>query len=140
MSESNVITCDTHRISYPDRGYCPKCAAEQAVSVEKLSLEDGKYTFRMDNHSLYCDCYGEPWREFVGDKAISALFQHAQSMHMAIEDALIVAHIFDAKRHADTSVALQDLINWHVTIALDPKVSSDAQALIDLGAASERSL
>jgi len=35
------------------------------------------------------------------------------------------------------TVALRTAINWHVSVALDPTVSSDAQALIDRGAALE---
>lgn len=35
------------------------------------------------------------------------------------------------------TVALRTAINWHVAVALDPAVSSDAQALIDRGAALE---
>lgn len=38
----------------------------------------------------------------------------------------------------DPRQAIQDLINANVQIALDPAVSSDAQALIDRGAASMR--
>lgn len=110
------------------------------AGVDALTLEDGKYTFRMEGFSLYCDRYGEPWREFVGDKAISALYVHARDMRRAIDDALVVAHIYNAQRHADVRLALQDLIEWNVKIALDPKVSSDARELIELGAASERSL
>lgn len=44
--------------------------------IEQYSLLDGKYIFRLDTdtHTLVCLRYGEPWREFVGDKAIHALF------------------------------------------------------------------
>ena len=51
---------------------------------------------------------------------------------------LVVAHIYQAKHDTDPRRAIQDAISWNVEIALDPQVSSDAQKLIDRGAAEER--
>ena len=45
--------------------------------MDEIILEDGKYRFYMENHTLKCDRYGEKWREFIGDKAVSALFGYA---------------------------------------------------------------
>ena len=42
-----------------------------------IKLSDGKYEFYEHNHIVRCDRYGERWREFIGDKAIRALFDHA---------------------------------------------------------------
>lgn len=48
------------------------------VTKRRIVLESGKYTFRQDAEGrLYADRYDEAWREFVGDKAISALFDYA---------------------------------------------------------------
>jgi hypothetical protein len=46
---------------------------------EKVTLADGKYTFYMKNGSLYCDRYGEAWRDFVGDKAVCCLFEEVRA-------------------------------------------------------------
>lgn len=53
----------------------------------------------------------------------------------AVIDALVVNFIY-AKEHDDNPrKALNDLLAWEQTVALDPKVSSAAQALIDQGRA-----
>lgn len=46
--------------------------------MTKIILEDGKYEFyEKEPGILACKRYGEEWREFLGDKAIYALFQYA---------------------------------------------------------------
>lgn len=47
----------------------------------KITLEDGKYVFFKDTEGLvYCHRYDKPWREFLGDKAVSALFDYALNL------------------------------------------------------------
>lgn len=53
---------------------------------------------------------------------------------MAIDDALVTAHLGVATD--DPYDDLNLLLDWHHDIWLDPAVSSDAQALIDRGAAA----
>lgn len=48
-------------------------------------------------------------------------------------EALIVSHIYSSEHETDAKKALYDLIGWEVKIALDPQVSSDAEALIQKG-------
>jgi len=43
--------------------------------MEEIILENGKYRFYVKDDILCCDRYGEPWRDFIGDKAVHALFQ-----------------------------------------------------------------
>ena len=50
-----------------------------------ITLSDGKYEFYEHNHIVRCDRYGERWREFIGDKAIRALFDHATEQAEQIE-------------------------------------------------------
>ena len=46
--------------------------------MEELILCNGKYRFYLDqNGILRCNRYGEPWREFIGDNAVLALFRYA---------------------------------------------------------------
>ena len=54
----------------------------------------------------------------------------------ALDDALICCHIGTVESFPTAKAALAALIDWHVSVALDPEVSSDAQALIDRGAAA----
>ena len=42
----------------------------------EINLCDGKYQFKEsdDRSELLCLRHGKPWREFIGDKAVHALF------------------------------------------------------------------
>ena len=51
----------------------------------------------------------------------------------AIIDELVVAHIYSSKHDTDPRKAIHDIITWNCQVALDPLVSSDAQALIEQG-------
>jgi len=42
--------------------------------MDEIILDDGKYRFYVRDHILYCDRYGEDWREFIGDNALHELF------------------------------------------------------------------
>ena len=53
----------------------------------------------------------------------------------AVTDELVCLHIYQAKHDTDPRGALKDVINYHVQIALDPNVSSDAEGLINVGKA-----
>ena len=53
----------------------------------------------------------------------------------AVHDELVTTWTLSAENKDDPRKALQDIINWHVRVALDPAVSSDAQALIERGKA-----
>jgi len=53
----------------------------------------------------------------------------------AVHDELVTTWTLSAENKDDPRKALQDIINWHVRVSLDPAVSSDAQSLIDQGAA-----
>jgi len=54
----------------------------------------------------------------------------------ALDNALICTHLGTADSFLDAGAALNAVVNWHVEIALDPRVSAYAQALIDRGAAA----
>lgn len=54
--------------------------------MTKVILEDGKYTFYVtDSFIPKCDRYDEPWREFLGDKAIYCLITHTIEQQKQIE-------------------------------------------------------
>ncbi len=52
-----------------------------------------------------------------------------------VHDELVATWTLSSENKDDPRKALQDIINWHVRVALDPAVSSDAQALIERGKA-----
>ena len=39
----------------------------------RIDLDDGKYTYVMDNGKQYALRYGEPWRDLTGDKFVYAM-------------------------------------------------------------------
>jgi hypothetical protein len=69
------------------------------------------------------DLYAEP---------VAAPAQKRGWKEVVIEK-LMVSHIYRNEHDSDPDKALNDLIAWQMRIALDPQVSSDAQALIDKG-------
>jgi len=75
----------------------------------------------------------EAWFSALGWQAAR---QSADGWLRAVDEALVVTHLGIAEATDDYEVAkkkLAALIQWHVTVALDPAVSEDAQALIDQG-------
>ena len=67
---------------------------------------------------------------------LRAELAHPDPWREAIDAELICCHIGTADSFPDPKDALAALIDWHVAVALDPEVSSDAQALVDRGAAA----
>ncbi len=67
------------------------------------------------------------------DAALAAPTQIMNEWQMAIDQGLVCCHIGTSESFATAQEALDALIDWHVAVALDPAVSSDAQALIDHG-------
>lgn len=51
----------------------------------------------------------------------------------ALIDELVMCHIYTQDHEIDPKRGLNDAIVWHVKVALDPAVSSDAEALIERG-------
>lgn len=57
------------------------------------------------------------------------------SFRVAVIDQLVIHHIYNASHDSDPRKALTDLLQINQDIALDPAVSSAAQALIERGRA-----
>ena len=49
----------------------------------------------------------------------------------AVLDQTMTTHIYTEEYEYDPQKALNDLITWHCKVALDPKVSSDAAAIVE---------
>jgi hypothetical protein len=67
--------------------------------------------------------------------SISAELAQPNKWRDAIDAELVCLHLGTVESFPTAKAALEALIDWHVATALDPEVSSDAQALIDRGAA-----
>lgn len=48
--------------------------------------ENPKYEFYMDGYTLKCKRYGEEWRDFCGDNAVSNLFIFATELIDVLEE------------------------------------------------------
>lgn len=54
-----------------------------------MILSDGKYEFKLDTRGvLVCLRHGQPWRDFVGDNAVLALYQRT----LLLEEKLLALH------------------------------------------------
>lgn len=62
----------------------------------------------------------------------AAALEAMQAWRDTVDEMLTVQHEIASD---DPRESINRLINWHVSVALDPCVSSDAQALIEQGAA-----
>ena len=81
---------------------------------------------------------GTPYPHIDDWFASRAALTEGQAWKEAIIDALVVGHIYTKEHETEPRKALHDLICWEIQIALDPAVSSDAQALIAKGREEER--
>ena len=70
---------------------------------------------------------------YTADQMQQAYQAGREAAMIPLIDRLVVLHIYRKEHETDTALALKDLIDYEVQIALDPQVSSDAQALIDRG-------
>lgn len=56
---------------------------------DAIVFENGKYEFLIDAHNnLICNRYGQPWREFIGDKAVYCLFMECLRVKQVLNDNL----------------------------------------------------
>ena len=53
-------------------------------------------------------------------------------------DQLVIAHILTAEHESDPLKAIQDLLAYHADIAVDPRVSGTAAAMVEQAKAEER--
>ena len=56
----------------------------------------------------------------------------------AVIESLVIAGIYNRSHELDPYKAINELIDWHCQVAIDPAVSSDAEELIRKGVMYER--
>ena len=71
----------------------------------------------------------------AADKREAEVRTEAMRWREAIINELIIAHIYSKEHDDNPRKAIQDAISWNCAVALDPAVSSDAQALVEKGRA-----
>jgi len=114
---------------------CPFCGDDDDKGRQEVTqMIEGRNKFaRITCRACGAMCPEENWNR----RAALAAQPDDNEWRTAIEDELICAHIGTADSFSDAQSALKSLIDWHVSVSLDPAVSSDAQALIDRGRAAQ---
>lgn len=59
-----------------------------------------------------------------------AVLRIDNSFYNEVIDELVICGIYSKEHDSSPRKAIQDIIKWHRDVALDPAVSSDAQALL----------
>jgi len=77
----------------------------------------------------------EVLERFIAEVSANVQPTVADQWKSATLHELIVAGIFTAEHEINPHKAVRDAIAWNCQVALDPAVSSDAQALVDRGRA-----
>ncbi|MGH7240693.1 MAG: hypothetical protein ACREGB_00160 [Candidatus Saccharimonadales bacterium] len=88
--------------------------SEQKQDLEELSLEGGKYKFQYVDNALACLRYGQPWREFVGDKAVFSLFYQALELQKqaAVRETALFEAINERDKLAKENGVMSDVPSW----------------------------
>lgn len=76
-------------------------------------------------------------REYVLADEIERLQADAEFKRVLV-DALVTAHIYTSEHESDPSKALHALLSWEIAVALDPRVSNEAAALVTAARKQER--
>lgn len=65
--------------------------------IEIIEVEDGKYRFEYNPAVgiLICKRNGEIWRDFIGDKAVYALFSKIQELSQKVEELEVRLELHD---------------------------------------------
>lgn len=96
------------------------------MDIAKLAIDAGFDELSVvENHSMFL--------QFA-----QAVLRIDNDFYNAVIDELVCCHIYSKDHDSNPRKAIQDIIKWNCDVALDPAVSSDAQALIDRGAKLER--
>lgn len=90
--------------------------AQERTSV--VILDSGKYTFYVRNNVLFCDRYHlKEWREFLGDKAVHALFQEVLELRerlakrSAVETPVATDHAENLAKALECFLSAHDILS-----------------------------
>lgn len=74
-----------------------------------IKLCDGKYEFRLDaTATLISYRNGAPWRDFIGDKAVHALYDHA--LELQAHKAELIETLTECMQFGDVEGEAQKLL------------------------------
>lgn len=127
--EAPTPRTDAAIAKFQRRTYTGACVCVDAEDMAKLERELAATESARD--VLWWQ-YEEADRERMELRQRSASAKH-DPWKEAVIDGLICAHIYSKADEEDPRKALNKLLAWEQSVALDPKVSSAAEALIEQG-------
>ena len=94
--------------------------------------------YQLPEPAIHAPFYKECKTVYQGDYFTAEQMQAAyaagrEAAMTPLIDRLVILHIYRKEHETDTALAIKEMVDWEIQIALDPQVSSDAQALIDRG-------
>lgn len=98
-----------------------------------MNIVVGEYTVIQDERgSLKALRHGEEWRDLVGDNLVLSMGQEIEGLRQQLEalDHQCVIMGTTLGSYDCTKDALNAIIDWHVAVALDPKVNG-GKVLVD---------
>jgi hypothetical protein len=110
--------------------------AREKVRIE--ALEVAEYALSNKNSdqafalNVCVETLAQPQDSTALDEAIKASIEDERQnpWKMALMDGLVITHTLCKEHETDPRKAVNDLISWHVTDALDPQLSSAADELV----------
>lgn len=124
MQAKMRITAQKGRNGWHDPVLCP---APRLRLMLRAAVKKGDAVDVL-NFAMMLNARGEPTH--VEGEDLRNLYAE-NTWYQAVADCCDIAHLTP---HLDNPrQTINDLINWHVMVSLDPKVSSDAAALIEEG-------
>ena len=91
----------------------------------------------MNPDVMYCHVHDNSLKDCEAQHSIAASTP-VNEWREAVIDALVINWTLDSTNENNPRKALQDLIRIETEMALDPKISGAAQALIDRGVEEEK--
>ena len=67
--------------------------------MDEIVLDGGKYRFYMEDGLLRCNRYGESWRDFIGDNAVTLLFRECIGKNEIMVDNVRLDLLIDQIQH-----------------------------------------
>jgi hypothetical protein len=120
---------------------CPFCGGEAYITDFGPSWGESRFELRI-NHTNKCiaaqaKVFCGPtraglitaWNHRIGVAAAKTRVAELEQWKAAIDKALVCNHLGTADDFPSATAALQRLIDWEISMALDPKISAEARSL-----------
>ena len=103
------------------------------LKLPKPFRKQGQQLCSDGNTTVFFDAYNVDHMHDAYQQGLAEQPVQVNEWKDAVIDALVVAHILTPENAIYPRRAVQDVIDWNCQVALDPRVSLKAQALVDSG-------